>query len=246
MIKETISWVRDYFHLAKGHSFMFRQPPKHYLGHIVEGKTPVILIPGVYSKWQFLKAVADPISLRGHPIYVVERLGYNTNAIDDSARLVRELIDKENLYDVTIVAHSKGGLIAEYLLTYNNQDGRVAKVIAIATPFLGSRAVKFLPGKAFKELHPESEVIKKLNSENDINHKIVSIFGKHDNHVWPTENCRLVEAKNIQVNIHGHHKILFSKQVHDIVLREVEKAEEKYKKCGMLNTAEHQQNMNKK
>jgi triacylglycerol lipase len=222
MIKKITNWVRDYFYLTKGYSFMFYKPPKHFLGYTLENKPPVILIPGVYSKWQFLKAVADPISLKGHPVYVVERLGYNTRAIDDSARLVRELIDEKNLHNVIIVAHSKGGLIAEYLLTYNNQDGRVVKVIAIATPFLGSHAVKFLPGKVFKELHPESEMIKRLNSENDINHKIVSIFGEFDNHVWPTGNCKLEGAKNIQVNIYGHHKILFNKQVRSIVLDEIE------------------------
>jgi triacylglycerol lipase len=201
---------------------MFYKPPKHYLGFIVENKSPIILIPGLYTKWQFLKAIADPISLKGHPVYVVENLGYNTRAIDDSARLVREFVDEKNLHDVTIIAHSKGGLIAEYFLTYNNQDGRVVKVIAIATPFLGSNVVKYLPGKAYKELHPESEMIKKLNSENDINNKIVSIYGEYDNHVWPTGNCRLEGAKNIQVNIYGHHKILFSKQVREIVLEEVE------------------------
>lgn len=222
-VKKITNWVRDYFHLAKGHSFMFHKPPKHYLGYILENKSPIILIPGVYSKWQFLKAVADPISLKGHPVYVVERLGYNTRTIDHSAKLIRELIDEKNLQNVIIIAHSKGGLIAEYLLTYDNQDGRVEKVITIATPFLGSYAVKFLPGKAFKELYPESEMIKRLNSENDINHKIVSIFGEFDNHVWPTGNCRLDGAKNIQVNVHGHHKILFDKRVHDIVLDEIEK-----------------------
>lgn len=201
---------------------MFHKPPKHYLGYVIENKSPVILIPGVTTKWQFLKAVADPISLKGHPVYVVESLGYNTKAIDESAKLVRELIDEKDLRDVIVVAHSKGGLIAEYLITYHNQDERVKKVIAIATPFLGSHAVRFLPGKVFQELNPESEMIKKLNSSNEINHKIVSIYGEFDNHVWPTGNCRLEGAKNIQVNVFGHHKILFSKEVHKIVLGEIE------------------------
>ncbi|MCX6763503.1 MAG: alpha/beta hydrolase [Candidatus Moranbacteria bacterium] len=222
-IKKITNWVRDYFYLAKGHAFMFRKPPKHYLGYISGNKPPIILIPGVYSKWQFLKAIADPISLKGHPVYAVENLGYNTKAIDHSAKLIRELINEKNLHNVIIIAHSKGGLIAEYLLTFNNQDGRVIKVIAIATPFLGSHAVKLLPCKAFKEIHPESEVIKLLNSESAINHKIVSIFGEFDNHVWPTGNCRLEGAKNIQVNVYGHHKILFNKHVLNIVLEEIEK-----------------------
>jgi pimeloyl-ACP methyl ester carboxylesterase len=223
MIKKITNWARDYFYFMKGHSFMFHKPPKHYLGFVLGDKSPVILIPGVYSKWQFLKAIADPISLKGHPVYAVEHLGYNTRAIDHSAKLIRELIDEKNLRNVIIIAHSKGGLIAKHLLAYDNQDGRVVKVITIATPFLGSHAVKFLPGKTFKELHPESEMIKKLHSQSDVNHKIVSIFGEFDNHVWPTGNCRLDGAKNIQVNVYGHHKILFNKHVLSIVLDEIEK-----------------------
>jgi len=222
-IKKTASWVHDYFYLAKGYTFMFHKPPKHYLSYVLENKSPVILIPGLYSKWQFLKAIADPISLKGHPVYVVGRLGYNTKAIDRSAKLIRELIDEKNLRNVIIIAHSKGGLIAKHLLAYDNQDGRVTKVIAIATPFLGSHAVRFLPGKAFKELHPEGEIIKKLHSQSEVNHKIVSIFGEFDNHIWPTGNCRLEGAKNIQVNVYGHHKILFNKHVRDIILEEIEK-----------------------
>lgn len=222
MIKEIGNWVRDYFYFAKGSSFIFRKPPSHYLGHILENKSPIILIPGIYSRWQFLKEIADPISLEGHPVYIVENLGYNNKTIRHSAKLIRELIDEKDLKNVIIIAHSKGGLIAKHLLVYNNEDNRVIKVIAIATPFLGSQAVKFLPGKAFKELHPEGEMIKKLHSQSEVNHKIVSIFGEFDNHVWPTENCKLEGAKNIQIDVYGHHAILFDKQVHNIVLKEIE------------------------
>lgn len=224
MIKKINNWVRDYFYLAKGHSFMFHKPPKHYLGHILEKKSPIILIPGVYTKWQFLKAIADPISLKGHPVYAIEHLGYNTQAIHYSAKLIRELINEKDLHNVIIIAHSKGGLIAKHLLLYDNEDARVVKVIAIATPFSGSHLVKFIPNKTLKELHPESGIIKKLHSQSDANHCIISIFGEYDNHVWPTESCKLDGAKNIQVSTHGHHKILFNKQVHDIVLDEIEKA----------------------
>ncbi len=223
IIKKITNWVRDYFYLAKGYFFMFRKPPEHYLGYVLENKSPIILIPGFTSKAQFLKAIANPISLKGHPIYIVEKLGYNIKTIDHSAKLIRELIDEKNLRKVIIIAHSKGGLIAKHLLAFDNKDERVIKVIALATPFRGSYATEFIPGKAAKELHPESEMIKKLHSESSINQKIISIFGEFDNHVWPTENCKLVGAKNIQVNVWGHHKILFNKHVHNIILDEIEK-----------------------
>ncbi len=80
-IKKITNWVRDYFYLTKGYSFMLLKPPKHYLSYVLDNKLPIVLIPGFTTKVQFLKAIADPISLKGHPIYVVEKLGYNTKTI---------------------------------------------------------------------------------------------------------------------------------------------------------------------
>lgn len=224
MIKKTVHWAHDYLYLIhkQANSFIFKNPPKHYLGHIVEGKNPIILIPGVFEKWNFLKFIVNPLSLKGHPIFVLEHLGYNTREISHSAKLVRELIDEKNLKDIIIISHSKGGLIGKYLLAFLNGDRRIKKVITIATPFGGSSIVKITPHRIFRELSPESEIIKNLMAEKSVNHKIVSIYGIFDNHVWPTLSCNLEGAKNIQVGVYGHHKILFSKKVREIVISEVE------------------------
>ncbi len=218
-------WVEDYIHAIhkQSYAFIFLKPPKHYLGDTVEGKSPIILIPGIYEKWHFLKYIADPISLKGHPVYALEYLGYNTNEIKHAAKLIRELIDEKKLDDVVIISHSKGGLIGKYILAFLNKDQKIKKMITVATPFAGSYIVKYLPHHPAKELHPDSEIIKELDVKREVNSKIVSIFGIFDNHIWPKSSCFLVGAKNIQVNIHGHHKILFNKEVKEIILSEVEK-----------------------
>jgi triacylglycerol esterase/lipase EstA (alpha/beta hydrolase family) len=223
-VKNLKHWVLDYVHLAHKHSwaFVYRKPPTHYLGHIIEGKNPIILIPGVFEKWHFLKVVADPLSLKGHPIYAVEHIGYNTKEIHRTAKLIRELIEEKNLRRVIIIAHSKGGLIGKYILAFHNQDERVEKVITIATPFQGSGIVKFVPHRALKELSPESSVVQALSERKEVNHRIVSIFGIFDNHVWPESSCNLEGAKNIQVETYGHHRILFSAKVREIIMSEVE------------------------
>jgi pimeloyl-ACP methyl ester carboxylesterase len=219
---KLIHWVRDYLHAAKGHglAFLSRKPPAHYLGYIERGKAPIVLIPGIYTKWHFLKAIADPLSNLGHPIYVVDKLGYNTKEIPDAAKLVRELIDEKDLQNIIIIAHSKGGLIGKYLLMKYNKDSRVKKMVAIATPFGGSQLARFIPHRPTKELSPESGVICELGKGKDVNRLIISIFGLFDNHVWPTSSCQLDGATNIQVPVYGHHKILFSKETRDIVLKE--------------------------
>jgi triacylglycerol lipase len=222
-VKTIAKWIEDYFYLVKGRIFLFIKPPKHYVDHVLENRPTIILIPGVHEKWQTLKTIADPISLSGCPVYIVEQLGYNMKAVDYSAKLIRKLIEEKNLNNVIIVAHSKGGLIAKYLLAFANQDGRIKKVIAVATPFHGSRLAEFIPAKAYKELGSESPMIEKLNSQTAVNGQIISIFGTFDNHVWPTESCKLEGAKNIQVDVYGHHKILFDERVGKIILEEIKK-----------------------
>jgi len=216
-------WIDDYFYYIKGQSLLFVKPPKQYIDQGLDNRPTIILIPGVHGIWQMLKDIADRISLLGCSVYVAEKLGYNTKAVDFSAKLIRKLIEEKNLNNIIIVAHSKGGLIAKYLLAFENQDKRIKKVIAIATPFHGSQLAEFVPAKEYEELRPESPMIKKLNSQRAVNKKIISIFGTFDNHVWPTESCRLSGAKNIQVDIFGHHKILFDERVIKIVLEEIER-----------------------
>lgn len=200
---------------------LHRNPPKHYLGHILPEKRPVILLPGIFSRWSFMKKLSDPVSLAGHPTYVIPHLGYNLKSIPDSAHLVRRLIDQHDLRRVILLSHSKGGLIGRHLLAYHNKDARVDKLIAIAAPFGGSRIVRFLPGKALRELDPKSQTVKEMQEETHANAKIVSIYGTFDNHVWPGESPMLSGAKNIQIDVHGHHKILFDSRVREIILSEM-------------------------
>lgn len=206
-------------------AYIFYSPPRHYLGYIVEKKNPVVLIPGLRAKWHFLTMLVDQLSRNGHPMYVVKELGYNTDEIRRSADLVRKFIESRNLENVVIVAHSKGGLVGKEILVHHNQDQRVKKVIAVATPFAGTNVARYLPMKSIKELHPQSETIRRLQNEQQVNKHIVSIYGFFDNHVWPVESARLEGAKNIQVNTHGHHTVLLDKNVRGIVLTEVEKAQ---------------------
>jgi len=205
-------WITDYLYLLRGQSnlFIYRRPPDHYLGHIVENKGPVLFIPGLLERWSFFAKIADKLSLLGHPVYVIPNLGQNLKDIPYSAKVISELIEQNKLQQVTVIAHSKGGLIGKYLLANYN---KVKKLIAIATPFAGAKPAKYVPLYHFQELTPRSKVINDLISNKEVNKKIVSIYPIFDNHIWPQESPYLDGAKNIQVNIHGHHKVLFSEDV---------------------------------
>lgn len=218
-------WVRDYSYTLPGFikAFLFRNPPGHYLGYVKEAKQPIILIPGLTGKWNFLKKIADPLSLQGHPIYVLKHLGYNLASIPDTAKSVHDFIAEKNLNNVVIIAHSKGGIVGKYLLAHCNQDKRIKKLIAIAAPFAGTDLVKALPFKSFKEFSRESEIIKKLMEQTTVNKDIISIYPVYDNKIRPLSSCILEGAENIQVPVHGHNRMLFDNKVRDLVTSKVAK-----------------------
>ena len=91
-------------------------------------------------------------------------------------------------------------------------------MISIATPYSGSSLAKTIPFLPFRQLFPESPIIKDLKAHNEINNKIISISPIFDNHVWAKEGSFLEGAKNITINKKGHHKILFDKELQDKVL----------------------------
>lgn len=225
-MNKLTAWIKDYAHLFSAGTIMYfkRIPPKHYLGNVIDGKIPVIILPGIFGRWAFLKPMADHISLLGHPVYIVPKLGNNIGDIPSSAKKVREVIEENNLSNVIIVAHSKGGLIGKYLLLHENADKRANGLIAVATPFHGSSIGKFIPHYSIQELGSDSDIIHYLENHSEINKKIVSIIPSYDNHVWHSKGSYLEGAmQNIKVNIAGHHRVLKDKEVWNKVIEWVEK-----------------------
>lgn len=227
IFKKIKSWAIDYKYMIHGAlmSVIYKRPPKHYLEYIKEEKIPVVLIPGILGKWSFMKKLGDKISLEGHPVYIIEELGYNIKEIPESSNKLKNIIthikNTTNSEKVVLVAHSKGGLIGKYYLINNNQDNIVQKMITIATPFSGSSLAKIIPHKSFKELLPESLVIKEMKNNTDVNEKIISIIPEYDNHVWSSSGSYLEKAKNIILEVHGHHKVIFDDKTIDIILQEL-------------------------
>ena len=216
-----LDWAIDYIYLARGsaHMYWHRQPPRHYLGYVEAGKVPVLLLPGIALGWGFLKPLGDQISRAGHPVYAVPDLRLNFKAIAESAAIARQVIKQHDLRDVIIMAHSKGGLIGKRLMVDDKPDPRFKGMIAVGTPFAGSRIAKAIPHPAYIELWPESPRVAELSAERAVNARIISIRPKFDNHIWPAESSYLEgAAQNLTLEVKGHHKILFNPAVRTKIL----------------------------
>ncbi|NQX11225.1 alpha/beta hydrolase [Microbacteriaceae bacterium VKM Ac-2855] len=186
-------------------------------------KAPVLLIPGIYETWQFLRPIAERLHDAGHPIHVLPALGYNAHPIEDSARMGQEYLRAADLRGVIIVAHSKGGLIGKHMMVVDDLqagEDRIDRMIAVSTPFSGSSLSRIAPGRALREFHPRKRTIRFLRSERAVNSRITSIYGRRDQYI-PRGSRLEGAAENVIVPVVGHFAILADPAVLDAVAERV-------------------------
>lgn len=177
---------------------------------------PVVILPGVYESWHFLRAIAERIAAAGHPVHVVPAIGINRAPIPAVAARVAEELARLELHGVALVAHSKGGLVGKQLMTFLDPEGRVDRLIAIATPFGGARLARRMLGPTMREFRPESPVIRDLVAEPAVDARITSIFPRFDPHI--PEGSALPGARNVEIDVVGHFRVLRHPATADAVL----------------------------
>ena len=182
-----------------------RAPSKHYdSGELA----PVLLLPGVYETWQFLRPVADRLNALGHPIHTLRGLGYNLLTIVASAELAQRYLDERNLTGVIIVAHSKGGLIAKHMMVSEDRAGRIDRLVAINSPFGGSTLADWAPVRTLRAFSPRNETVMTLAANLAANTRITSIYSRLDPLI--PGGCELEGARNIRLSVVGHFRPLAS------------------------------------
>lgn len=181
--------------------------------------TPVVLVPGVYESWTFLRPLGSVLAAAGHPVHVLPSLGHNRGPVPDAARALRDLLADEGLTGVVVVAHSKGGLIGKLAMT-QDVDGRIAGMVAIATPFAGSRYARWVPLRAVRALMPTDAALVALAGERTVNARIASVYSRFDPHI--PECCALVgAAANVELATPGHFRLLADPRLPGVVLEQV-------------------------
>jgi len=257
-IRRGLWWAADYFYAGRRQAAVL-EPPWSIGRHRPapapwntgsEGLPEVVLLPGVYEHWTFLRPLGDSLSAAGHRVSVVHGLGINRRGIPEtSERLARALAAKPApAAGRIIVAHSKGGLIGKHLLvtsgaataavieaaaggeagdaaasapapdaaTSDPSPLGVRGLVAICTPFRGSRRARLLLDPSIRALMPGDETIVMLGRESSVNGRIVSVFGRYDPHI--PDGSALDGATNVRVPAFGHFRLLGSPATHRAVL----------------------------
>jgi hypothetical protein len=213
-------WVRDYATLTElqTRAVLFPKPPESYLGHN-QGKLPIILLPGLLENWQFLKNAGDALSRNGHDVYVIPRLRYNQMNLETASHIIDFFISSHKIKDAVIVAHSKGGIEGAQVL----QNCRNMRMIAIATPFNGSTLADHIPFGTFREMSPKNEQLIRLQVNDSVKSRIVSVYPEFDNHIPNKDGSYLEGAENTELKgVNGHHRILESPELIDVILTKID------------------------
>lgn len=179
---------------------------------------PVVLVPGVYERWHFLRPVANRLAAAGHPVHIVRELGVNARAIPRTAERLLAFLSRHDLRGVALVAHSKGGLVGKAAML-EDSEGRIDRLVAVATPFSGSRMADLMVVPALRVFRPRNPVIRRLVAEREVNTRITSIFPAFDPHI--PEGSVLEGATNVRLDVVGHFRVLEDPAALDAVVSAV-------------------------
>ena len=224
LIVNSWAWAHDYIYASyrQTNGFLARADERRYLSPTLTShatKTPILLIPGVYENWRFMKPVADVLYRKGHAVHVVSSLGYNIGDVESMAAIVQSYAERHKLESYIVVAHSKGGLVGKYLLTAMPAN-QIRGVVALNSPFAGSRYAYLLPFRTLRVFLPNSPILSTLAANTIVNRRIVSIYGVFDPHI--PKGSYLEGAKNVQLRTRGHFKIMKDRRVHEAILEAIQ------------------------
>ncbi|MGC4121076.1 MAG: permease [Myxococcales bacterium] len=218
---------------------------------------PVLLIYGFWSTRRALRVLETRLRQDGYCVFSIHLGGlldaFNTRGIDESAELVRDKVERlyaryPNMGPLSIVGHSKGGLIGRYYIKRLGGERRACTLITLGTAhhgtpvaYAGVMALGLL-SKSVWQMTPMSPFIRRLKLGAFPAHvRFVSVYSKADK-ASPFPTC-ILEANqpnlfNVEVPGIAHRDFLLRRSVYEVVRRELargygeEPAEEKPKQAG--------------
>ena len=179
----------------------------------------VLMLPGIYENWRFMLPLIGAVHNAGHPVHVIPALHYNRRPVEHAARIVGAYLAEHDLRDTTIVAHSKGGLIGKYAMLTTPATSRIARLVAICSPFSGSRYAGYALAPSLRAFSPTDATTRLLIRGDWVNRNITSIFGSFDPMI--PSGSELPGARNIRLNVAGHFRVLGDPATIQTVVREV-------------------------
>lgn len=234
-LKRELRYIGGYFDFDRNQNNIVRRTD------FTNCPRPVLMLYGFMSTRQAFEIVEHRLRRDQFCVWSMNLGGwkqaFNTDAIDRVAERVRDKV--ERLYQrfpgmgpLSIVGHSKGGLIASYYVKRLGGDRRVKNIVTLGTPHNGSPSAYFgiaaygLISRSIWQLTPMSPFIRRLKmGAFPRSVRMTSIFSKADK-VNPFPSCILESSEgqdlhNVEVADVAHREFLTSRTVYQVVRREL-------------------------
>lgn len=233
-LKKYARYIKGYFEFDRATNHIVRRTD------FANCPRPVLLLYGFMSTRQSFEILEHRLRRDQFCVWSINLGGwkdlFNTNAIDTLAEKVRDKVDRlyqrfPGMGPLSIVGHSKGGLIASYYVKRLGGDQRVKNVITLGTPFNGSPSAYFgiaaygMISRSIWQLTPRSPFIHRLKLgafPRDV--KLVSIYSRSDR-VNPAASCVLdltaPNLANVEVPNVVHRELLTNRSVYRVIRHEL-------------------------
>jgi triacylglycerol lipase len=240
MLKKQARYLAGYVDFTAD---LARTPPVP-LGQLKDCQRPVLLLYGFFSTRRTLEVLERRLRRDGYCVFSLDLGGFkgtfNTRGVDDLADYVRAKVERiygrfPGLGPLTIVGHSKGGLIGAYYVKKLGGWRRTRALVTLGTPHNGTPvAYAGLPfgllARSIWQMTPMSPFVRRLHRGPwPPGVRFVSVYSRGDQVApYPStliDTCNLPYLRNVEVDAQGHRAFLYRKRIYDVILAEMRAGE---------------------
>jgi triacylglycerol lipase len=205
---------------------------------------PVLLLYGFFATRQTFDVLERRLRRDGYCVFSLNLGGvgqsFNTRGIDDLADYVRAKVERlygrnPGMGPLTVIGHSKGGLIGAYYVKKLGGWRRTRALLTLGTPHHGTPAAyAALPlgflARSVWQMIPMSSFLRRLQRGAwPPGVRFTSLYSKDDRMApFPStliETFGLPYLRNVEVEARGHREFLYKKRVYDALLEELRAGE---------------------
>jgi predicted alpha/beta hydrolase family esterase len=201
-------FLAEYWHFCK-QSFLHLPFPALFRSRAdrgdISGSGAVVLLQhGYLHNGAVWNPLTRALESQGFRVFTIDQPLFGS--IDTlAARLaakVGEIRERTGVTQVTLIAHSMGGLIARAYLR-NHGDKSVNELITLGSPHHGTFHAYMALGENGKQMRPGNAWLKTL-AQSRVNVPFTSIYSVYDTLISPQTSSRMDEASNVELTGVGH------------------------------------------
>lgn len=183
------------------------------------GSRPILLVHGYGCSRGIWWLLRRRLEAAGHTVASVSLIPPYTSLgklVPQLNQRIEEVCAITGSKQVTLIAHSMGGLICRSYLARHGSD-RVDRLLTLATPHQGSALARIGIGKNAREMQPGSLWLRDMASE-AVAIPFVSLRNAYDNYAMPQDNQRLPGARDVELPPVGHIAMLYDRSIADLLI----------------------------